>query len=47
MYLCSVALPHGAVGWSQCVIVVFPDHTHLHFVGILLIFNGVMISVVY
>ena len=28
-YKCSVALHHGAVGWSlQCVIVVFPDHTH-------------------
>ena len=29
---CSVALPHGVVGWSaQCVIVVFPDHTQLLF----------------
>ena len=28
---CSVALPHGAMGWSTCVIVVFPDHTHLLF----------------
>ena len=27
-YKCSVALPHGAVGWSAVfVIVVFPDHT--------------------
>ena len=28
---CSVALPHGAVGWfAKCsVIVVFHDHTHL------------------
>ena len=25
---CSVAPPHGALGWSACVIVVFPDHTH-------------------
>ena len=24
---CSVALPHGAVGWVQCVIVFFPNHT--------------------
>ena len=30
-YKCSVALPHGAVGWSAVVIVVFPDHTHLLF----------------
>ena len=28
---CSVALPHGALVGLQCVIVVFPDHTHLHF----------------
>ena len=29
---CFVALPHGDVGWSAvCVIVVFPDHTHLLF----------------
>ena len=28
---CSVALPHGAVGWSA-VIVVFPDHTDLPFI---------------
>ena len=32
---CSVSLPHGAVVCSvcflQCVIVVFPDHTHLLF----------------
>ena len=27
---CSVALPHGAVGWSA-VALVFPDHTHLLF----------------
>ena len=26
---CFVALPHGAVVILQCVIVVFPDHTHL------------------
>ena len=24
---CSVALLHGADGWTQCVIVVFPDYT--------------------
>ena len=24
---CSAALSHGAVGW--CVVVVFPDHTHI------------------
>ena len=30
--ICSVALPHGAVGWSVvCVFVVFPDHTQLFF----------------
>ena len=29
---CFVALPYGAVGWSAwCVIVVFPDQTHLFF----------------
>ena len=28
---CSVTLPHGTVGWSGCVIVVFPDYTHLLF----------------
>ena len=28
---CFVALPHGAVGSTQCVVVVFPDHTHLLF----------------
>ena len=28
---CSVAFPHKGVGWSICVIVVFPDHTHLLF----------------
>ena len=28
-YKYSVALPHGAVGWSAVVIVVFSDHTHL------------------
>ena len=28
---CSVTLPHGAV-CLQCVIVVFPDHTHLLFI---------------
>ena len=28
----SVTLPHGDVGWiAACVIVVFPDHTHLLF----------------
>ena len=26
---CSVALPHGAAGWSAVCIVVFPDHTNL------------------
>ena len=26
-----VALPHGAMGCLHCVILVFPDHTHLHF----------------
>ena len=32
-YKCSVALLHGAVGWSAlCVIVVYPDQTHLLFV---------------
>ena len=25
---CYVALPHGTMGWLQCVIVVFLDHTH-------------------
>ena len=30
-FKCSVVLPHGAVGWSECVIVVFPDLTHLLF----------------
>ena len=29
--ICSVALPHGAMFGLQCVIVVFPDHTHLLF----------------
>ena len=28
---CSVALPHGALGWSAYVIVVFSDPTHLLF----------------
>ena len=32
---CSVALSRGAVGWLQCVIVIFPDHTHL----LLMLFN--------
>ena len=27
-YTCSVALPRGAMVGLQCVIVVFPDHTH-------------------
>ena len=27
----SVVLPHGSVSWLQCVVVVFPDHTHLFF----------------
>ena len=27
-YKCSVAFPHVAVVGRQCVIVVFPDHTH-------------------
>ena len=26
---CSVACPHGAIGWYAVVIVVSPDHTHL------------------
>ena len=30
-YRCAVALPRGAVVGLQCVIVVFPDHTHLLF----------------
>ena len=39
----SVTLPHGAVltmPWVglRCVIVVFPDHTHLHFVNIFQLF---------
>ena len=35
MYLSDlfVVLPHSAVGWSECVIVVFPDHTHLIFIS--------------
>ena len=28
---CPGALPHGALGCLQFVIVVFPDHTHLLF----------------
>ena len=29
---CSVTLPQGAAGWfAVCMIVVFPDHTHLLF----------------
>ena len=28
---CSVTLPHGAVAGLRCVIVVFPDYTHLRF----------------
>ena len=28
-FICSVALPHGAMVGLQCVIVVFPDHTRL------------------
>ena len=32
-YKCFVALPHGAVGRLQYVIVVFPDHTHFLFVS--------------
>ena len=28
---CSVALPHGALGWSAVCDCVFPDHTHLVF----------------
>ena len=32
---CSVmALPQGAVGCLQCVMMVFPDHTHLLFIQI-------------
>ena len=26
---CSVALPHGAMGWTAVCIVVFSDHYHL------------------
>ena len=33
---CCVTLPHGAVGYLQCVIVVFPDHTHLLFLKVYL-----------
>ena len=29
--LCSMALPHGVGAGLQCVIVVFPGHTHLLF----------------
>ena len=29
-----IALPHGAMGCLQFVIVVYPDHTHLLFWGI-------------
>ena len=39
--ICSVTLPHGAVGWSAVVIVFFPDHTHLLFY--LLVFIVVMV----
>ena len=28
---CSVALPHGAVGWSAVCDCAIPDHTHLYF----------------
>ena len=30
-YKCPVGLPRGAMVGMQCVIVVFPDHTHLSF----------------
>ena len=30
-YKCSLALPHGAVGWSAVCDCVFPDHTHFVF----------------
>ena len=31
-YKCSLALPHGAMGWSAvCNCGIFPDHTHLFF----------------
>ena len=30
-YGCSVALPHCAFVGLQCVIVIFSDHTYLHF----------------
>ena len=40
-YKCYVALPHGSVVGLQCVIVVFPDHTHLLF---LLIFLNMQIK---
>ena len=29
--LCSVALPHDAMGCFECLIEVFPDHTHLFY----------------
>ena len=29
--LCSVSLPHGAVGWTAVMVVVFHGHTHLSF----------------
>ena len=28
-FYCSVATPRGTMGCLQCVIVVFPDHSHL------------------
>ena len=31
----SVALYRDAVGWSTCVMVIFPDHNHLLFMSIL------------
>ena len=43
-YKCSVALPQGAVGCLQCVIVVFPDHTHLLFVQSSNLFPSTVLS---
>ena len=38
MYCYSVALPHSAVGWSAVCDKVFPDHTHLLFYVIYVIY---------
>ena len=34
-----MALPHGVMGRLQCVTVVFPDHTHLVFLKLVVTFN--------